>query len=60
MRKGRTDEAIVEYQKVLQMQPESADAHANLGIAWLAKGRVRDAMEEYTKALQISPKIWLR
>jgi protein O-mannosyl-transferase len=40
---------------VLQMHPDSADAHANLGSAWLAKGRLRDAMEEYTKALQISP-----
>jgi tetratricopeptide (TPR) repeat protein len=37
------------------MHPESADAHANLGIAFLTKGRVRDAMAEYTKALQISP-----
>ena len=41
--------------KFSQMHPESADAHANLGIALLAKGRVRDAMAEYTKALQISP-----
>jgi cytochrome c-type biogenesis protein CcmH/NrfG len=40
---------------VLQIHPESADAHANLGIAWLAKGRAGDAMTEYTKALQISP-----
>ena len=55
LRKGRTDEAIVEYQKVLQMHPESADAHANLGSAWLAKGRVRDAMAEYTKALRNFP-----
>ena len=37
------------------MHPESADAHANLGIAFLTKGRVRDAMAEYTKALQIAP-----
>jgi cytochrome c-type biogenesis protein CcmH/NrfG len=37
------------------MHPQSADAHANLGSAWLAKGRVRDAMAEYTKALQNSP-----
>jgi cytochrome c-type biogenesis protein CcmH/NrfG len=37
------------------MHPESADAHANLGIAFLTTGRVRDAMVEYTKALQISP-----
>ena len=37
------------------MHPESADAHANLGSAWLAKGHVRDAIEEYTWALQIAP-----
>jgi cytochrome c-type biogenesis protein CcmH/NrfG len=37
------------------MHPESADAHANLGIALLATGRVRDAMAEYNEALQISP-----
>ena len=49
------DEAIVHYQKALQLHPQSADIHANLGIALLTKGRVRDAMAEYTKALQISP-----
>jgi cytochrome c-type biogenesis protein CcmH/NrfG len=37
------------------MHPESADSHANLGIAFLTKGRVREAMAEYTKALQIAP-----
>jgi len=55
LRTGRADEAISEYQKVLQMHPNSADAHANLGIALLTKGRVRDAMAEYTDALRISP-----
>jgi Flp pilus assembly protein TadD len=55
LRRDRIDEAIVEYQRVLQMHPESADAHANLGIAWLAKGRPQDARTEYTKALQIAP-----
>jgi cytochrome c-type biogenesis protein CcmH/NrfG len=37
------------------VHPDSADAYANLGSAWLAKRRVRDAMTEYTKALQIAP-----
>ncbi len=55
LRKGRIDEAIVHYQKALQLRPQSADIHANLGSALLAKARVRDAMAEYTKALQISP-----
>ena len=49
------DEAIIHYQKALQLHPQNADAYANLGSALLAKGRVRDAMAEYTKALEISP-----
>jgi tetratricopeptide (TPR) repeat protein len=55
LRRGRIDEAIDQYQKLLQVHPDSADAHANLGSAWLAKRDVQDAISEYTKALQISP-----
>jgi cytochrome c-type biogenesis protein CcmH/NrfG len=40
---------------VLELRPDSADAHANLGSAFLAKGRVRDAIGAYSNALLISP-----
>ena len=30
---GRTDEAIREYQAALRINPDSADAHHNLGVA---------------------------
>src|SRR6202030_2182041 len=55
LRKGRTDEAIMCYQKALQLDPENADAHANLGSAFAAKGGVADAVVEYTRAIEIAP-----
>jgi cytochrome c-type biogenesis protein CcmH/NrfG len=49
------DEAIAHYQKALEVRPDSADAYANLGSAFLAKGRVRDAMVAYENALRTAP-----
>lgn len=40
---------------MIELRPDSADAHANLGSAFLAKGQVRDAIAEYRNALSISP-----
>jgi cytochrome c-type biogenesis protein CcmH/NrfG len=37
------------------LYPENADAHANLGSAFVAKGGVRDAVSEYTRAIEIAP-----
>lgn len=49
------DEAIVRYQKVLELSPDNADARANLGSAYLAKDRIRDAIAEYRHVLRIAP-----
>ena len=49
------DEAIVHYQKVLELSPDNADARANLGSVFLAKGRVRDAIAQYRDVLRITP-----
>ena len=49
------DEAIVHYQKALQIKPDYAEAHNNLGNALLQKGRVDEAITHYQKALQIKP-----
>ena len=53
--KGRVDEAIVHYQKALQINPDSAKTHDNLGNALFTKGRVDEAIVHYQKALQINP-----
>jgi tetratricopeptide (TPR) repeat protein len=49
------DEAIAQYQKALQINPDHAQAHYNLGIALLEKDRVDEAIVQYQKALETDP-----
>ncbi|MGO9476956.1 MAG: tetratricopeptide repeat protein, partial [Limisphaerales bacterium] len=53
--KGRVDEAMVQYQKALQIKPDSAEACYNLGITLAKKGDVDEAIAYYQRALQIKP-----
>jgi Flp pilus assembly protein TadD len=50
-------EAIAEYRKALDLDPELAAAHNNLGSALSDKGRLDEAIAEYSTALQLDPKI---
>ena len=52
---GRLDEAIWQYQKVLQINPDETDALNNLGSAFLQQGRLDEAIAHYQKALAIKP-----
>ena len=36
--KGMFDKAMAEYKKALKINPNYADAHSNLGVAYLGKG----------------------
>ena len=49
------DEAIVHYQKALQINPDYAEAHNNLGNALRQMGRMDEAIAHYQRALQIKP-----
>ena len=49
------DEAIAHYQQALQIKPDYAQAHNNLGNALLKAKRVDEAIVHYQKALQIKP-----
>jgi tetratricopeptide (TPR) repeat protein len=53
--KGNVDEAIVQYQKALQIDPDNARVHGNLGNALLKKGNVDEAIAHFQRALQIDP-----
>jgi tetratricopeptide (TPR) repeat protein len=55
LQKGSVNEAMVHYQKALQIKPDCVDAHINLGTALLQKGNVAEAIAHYQKALQIKP-----
>ena len=55
LQKGKVDEAIVHYQKALQINPDHVEAHIDFGNALIKKGSVDEAMVHYQKALQINP-----
>ena len=48
---GRTDEAIALYQEALKIDPELADAHHNLAVAYKKKGDI-DRMVRHLKRSQ--------
>ncbi len=55
MQIGHMDEAMTEYQKASEINPNFAEAHNNLGNALLQTGHVDEAMVQYQKALEINP-----
>jgi Flp pilus assembly protein TadD len=52
---GQVDDAIIHYRKALQIKPDNAKAHNNLGIALFQKRRVPEAVAQYQEALRITP-----
>ena len=53
--RGQSIEAIAHYQKALEIKPDYAEAHNNLGIALAGRGQVDEAIAHYQKALEIKP-----
>ena len=52
---GRTNEAIGEYEKALEIKPDYAGARCNLANALLVLQRYDEAIAEYRKAIAIRP-----
>jgi Flp pilus assembly protein TadD len=53
--KGSTDEAIFNYQKALQIKPDYAEVHNNIGILFAQKESAGEAIDHFQKAVQIRP-----
>ena len=53
--RGQVDEAIAHYRKALEIKPDYAEAHNNLGTALAARGQVNEAIAHFQKALEIKP-----
>jgi superkiller protein 3 len=49
------DEAIAQFQKALDLQPDFAAAHNGLGSALLERGAVDEATAQFQKALELQP-----
>jgi tetratricopeptide (TPR) repeat protein len=54
---GQTAEAMVQYEKALEINPNDAEAHYNLGNALSTRGQGDEAIAEFQKALEINPNL---
>jgi tetratricopeptide (TPR) repeat protein len=52
---GQVDEAMVQFQKALDINPRSTRTLYNLGNALLQKGQLDDAIVQFKRALEIDP-----
>ena len=52
---GNVDSALADLQKVVELEPNSAEGHFYLGLAYQKKGEVAKAKAEFEKALQLNP-----
>jgi tetratricopeptide (TPR) repeat protein len=55
LQKGSVDEALVHFQKGMEINPGYLEARNNLGIALRQKGRVDEAIAHFQKVLEINP-----
>lgn len=53
---GKPDEAIREYQALIDQEPNAATPHALLGTAYAAAGRLPEAAAAYRRALELEPR----
>lgn len=54
--KKKYDEAITEFKKALELNPNHYDAHYHLGISYYATGSLDESIKELKKAIDINPK----
>ena len=52
---GQLDEAVASCRLALELKPDYADAHSNLGIAMHEQGKLDEAVACYRRALQLKP-----
>src|SRR5579862_9365524 len=58
LREQRPDLAIPELQKLVELDPDNADAHANLGVLLFFRNNFKDAIPQLRAALQVKPDLW--
>jgi len=46
---------MTEYERVLELEPNHADSHHNLGIIHLVKGNRQEALAKFQEAVQLQP-----
>ena len=52
---GDFEKAVVEYQAVLEAEPENVSVLTNLGVVYYSLGQLDEAIAQYNKALELAP-----
>jgi len=52
---GRLDDAIAQFRRILESEPDDRQAHHALGVALFKKGRVDEADAEFKASLSVGP-----
>lgn len=52
---GDFEQAVVEFEAVLEKEPENVSAMSNLGVVYYNLGSLDKAIEQYQKAIEIAP-----
>ena len=58
LRANRPGDAALEFQAILRLDPNNAEAHANLGLIAFAAANYETAAQELGAALKIRPSLW--
>src|SRR3954462_2305476 len=53
--RGWLDEAIKEFKRAIELDPDSAHAHDNLATVYAEKKQFREALQEYLTAIRLEP-----
>ena len=54
---GRLEEAIVEYNEAISLDPELAEAYSNRGIVYVNKGEYDKATAAFDRAIELDPQV---
>ena len=58
LQNGKPDLAIVEYQKIIALEPGNVDAQANIGVAYYMEQAFPQAAQHLALALSQKPDLW--
>ena len=58
LRASKLDVAASEFNAILQVAPNNAEAHANLGVIAYRRGAYAEAKESFSTALKVNPSLW--
>src|SRR3990172_1554766 len=55
LKQERLEEAVTEFQRAVELDPEYTAARLNLGYLYDRLGRLEEAMAEYRKVIELDP-----